>query len=85
MNQHNLSDQDIYNIIMITEKISKSKRFTKKGSWEFNLVKYLGGWQFNWYSKEVGSLMWRSVDWSSDLIELYTGNNVTELLEIGEL
>ncbi len=79
-----LSVEEVYKLMIISEKIHKSKKFGKEANWRLNLTRYFDGWQFNWASKNY-SLMWRSVRWPDNQIECYTGSDITELFDVGEI
>ena len=69
-------------IAKISLVLGKSKRFNMQ--FEVNDQDFYEGVQVNW-AGSGHSFMWRSVQWDTEMIELYTGNDICDMLEISEI
>ena len=69
-------------IAEISLVLGKSKRFNMQ--LEVNVRDFYEGVQVNWVGSGH-SFMWRSVQWDTEMIELYTGNDICDMFEISEI
>ena len=78
-----MSNKDLMkNIAEISLVLGKCKRFNIQ--LEVNVKDFYDGVQVNWVGSGH-SFMWRSVQWDKERIELYTGSDICEMIEINEI
>ena len=79
----NMSDKDLMKkIAEISLVLGKSKRFSM--NLEVTVKDFYDGVQVNWVGSGH-SFMWRSVQWDTEMLELYTGNDICDMFEISEI
>lgn len=69
-------------IAEISLVLGKSKRFSM--NLEVTVKDFYDGVQVNWIGSGH-SFMWRSVQWDTEMIELYTGNDICDMFVISEI
>ena len=69
-------------IAEISLVLGKSKRFSM--NLEVTVKDFYDGVQVSWVGSGH-SFMWRSVQWDTEMLELYTGNDICDMLVISEI
>lgn len=78
-----MSDKDLMKkIAEISLVLGKSKRFSM--NLEVTVKDFYDGVQVNWVGSGH-SFMWRSVQWDTEMLELYTGSDICDMFEISEI
>ena len=75
-------NDEVKKIAEISLILGRSKRFSMK--LDITIKDFYDGVQVNWHGPDF-SLMWRSVQWDKELIELYTGSDICDMIEISEI
>ena len=79
----NMTNKDLMKkIAEISLVLGQSKRFSMH--LEITVKDFFDGVQVNWHGNGL-SLMWRSVHWDKERLELYTGSDLCSMLEINEI
>ena len=79
----NMSDKDlIKKIAEISLALGKSKRFAM--DFEVFVKDFYDGVQVTWVGSGH-SFMWRSVQWDTEMLELYTGSDICDMFVINEI
>ena len=71
-----MNDEVIRTIAKISGRLGRG--------WEFDVREFFEGVQCNW-RKGGMSVMWRSVRWNVELVEMYKKGEIDELIRIDEL
>lgn len=71
-----MNDEVMRTIVKISGRLGRG--------WEFEMREFFDGVQCNW-RKGGMSVMWRSVRWNVELVEMYKEGSVDELVGIDEL
>ena len=77
-----LSQDHVNFIVEVSRKLGSNPKWNTK--WKLSVKRYLDGQQFNWHS-EMGSLMWRSVNWNPNQLEHYTGSENTTFVYLEDI
>ena len=75
-------NDEVKKIAEISLILGRSKRFSMK--LDITIKDFYDGVQVNWRGPGF-SLMWRSVQWDKERIELYTGSDICDMIEISEI